>query len=241
MRTLAVIPTYNEVATIGEVLGVLYQAAPDVEALVVDDGSPDGTADLVEQIAIERPGVHVMRRVRKDGLGRAYLAGFSWAMEKGYDAVVQMDADLSHDPRAVPALLAALGDADLAVGCRYMPGGSIPNWSWYRRQLSRWGNQYSSRLLGVPLRDMTSGFRAYRASLISRLLLQRVRSTGYGFQIEVAYLAYLAGARVAEVPIRFVDRVEGKSKMSVRIALEALGLVTWWGARRLWRTFLAGL
>jgi dolichol-phosphate mannosyltransferase len=235
MRTLVVIPTYNEVENITEVLKILQGADPALDALVVDDGSPDGTADLVDKLGVEGRGIHVLRRTRKEGLGPAYLAGFAWGMERGYEAMVEMDADLSHDPTAVPSLLARLDDADLVIGSRYVPGGSIPRWSRHRRLLSQWGNRYSSWMLGVPVHDLTSGFRAYRTSLLARLPLSSVRAGGYGFQIEMAYRTSALGATIAEVPIRFVDRLEGESKMSTWITFEALGLVTAWGVLRRWR------
>ncbi|HLH46522.1 MAG TPA: polyprenol monophosphomannose synthase [Acidimicrobiales bacterium] len=229
---LVVVPTFNEAATIGEVIERLQAADPSLHVLVVDDGSPDGTADLVERIGADRPGVFVLRRRAKEGLGQAYLAGFRWGLEHGYGAMVEMDADLSHDPGAAPGLVAALSGADLVIGSRYVPGGSIPSWSPHRRAISTLGNRYSSWMLGLPVRDLTSGFRAYRGELLGRLPLDEVRAGGYGFQIEMAYRTARAGGRIVEVPIRFVDRVEGESKMSMRITLEALVLVTAWGVRR---------
>jgi dolichol-phosphate mannosyltransferase len=178
--------------------------------------------------------VSVLRREAKSGLGRAYLAGFAWGIERGYEALVEMDADLSHDPTVVPSLLAALGDCDLVIGSRYVPGGAIPNWTLYRRLLSKVGNAYSSWMLGVPVADLTSGFRAFRADLLCGLPLDRISASGYGFQIEMAYRSAATGARITEVPIRFVDRIEGESKMSWRITVEALVLVTQWGMRRRW-------
>ncbi len=232
MRPLVVVPTYNEASTIEEVLRVVRAAAPAAHVLVVDDGSPDGTADLAEKTGDDIGGVHVLRREVKAGLGRAYLAGFEWGLDGGYDALVEMDADLSHDPAVVPGLLDALGHADLVIGSRYIPGGAIPHWTLGRRLLSRAGNRYSSWLLGVPVGDLTSGFRAFRADLLRRLPLDGISAGGYGFQIEMAYRAAQAGAEIVEVPIRFVDRLEGESKMSWRITAEALVLVTKWGMAR---------
>lgn len=241
MRALVVLPTYNEAATIEDVLRLLRAAAPDADVLVVDDGSPDRTAELAAKVGEDTGGVEVLRRPGKSGLGRAYLAGFAWGLERGYDALVEMDADLSHDPAVVPDILGALDRADLVIGSRYIPGGAIPQWSRRRRLLSRLGNVYSAWMLGVPVADLTSGFRAFRADLLRRLPLERISADGYGFQIEMAYLSASLGATVAEVPIRFVDRVEGESKMSWRITVEALRLVTLWGlARRFTRRPIAG-
>ncbi|MDA8342286.1 MAG: polyprenol monophosphomannose synthase [Actinomycetota bacterium] len=235
MRSLVVLPTYNEAENIEVVLARVRRALPDGSVLVVDDGSPDGTADLAERVGKELGNVEVLRRPAKAGLGSAYRAGFRWGLERGFDACVEMDSDLSHDPAALPGLLAPLdaGEAEVAIGSRYVPGGTIPNWVWHRRLLSRGGNVYASALLGLGVRDATAGFRAYAASVLRRIDLGAVRADGYGFQIEMTARAKLAGARVVEVPIRFVDRAEGESKMSGHIVVEALGLVTWWGLRRL--------
>lgn len=238
MRALVIVPTYNEAGNIEAVLCAVRHAAPGVDVLVVDDDSPDGTADLADKAGERVGGVHVLRRGTKAGLGKAYLAGFAWGLDRDYDALVEMDADLSHDPAALSTLLSGLGEADLVIGSRYIPGGSIPQWSTHRRLLSKWGNVYSSWMLDVPVADLTSGFRAYRATLLRCLPLDQVRADGYGFQIEMAYRACRCGASLAEVPIRFVDRVEGDSKMSMRITAEAFTLVTAWGLRRWagWRT-----
>jgi dolichol-phosphate mannosyltransferase len=234
MSVLVVLPTYNEAANIDRVLRRIRAAVGDATVLVVDDGSPDGTADVAELLGQELGNIEVLRRQGKSGLGSAYRAGFRWGLERGFDACVEMDADLSHEPEAVPGLVAALsGDCELVVGSRYVPGGVIPNWAWHRRLLSRGGNVYASTLLGLGVSDSTSGFRAYSASLLHRIELDRIRADGYGFQIEMTYEARRAGASVVEVPIRFVDRVDGESKMSMFIVVEALALVTWWGLLRL--------
>lgn len=236
MHVLVVLPTYNESENIERVLRRIRAALPDSGVLVVDDGSPDGTAEIAERVGKEIGGVELLRRSAKSGLGSAYRAGFAWGLERGWDALVEMDADLSHDPDALPALVSPLGDgADLVVGSRYVPGGSIPNWSWHRRLLSQGGNIYASAMLGLHVTDSTSGFRAYRADVLRRLDLGRIRADGYGFQIEMVHEVQLHGGTVREVPIRFVDRVEGKSKMSAHIVVEALALVTWWGLLRLLR------
>jgi dolichol-phosphate mannosyltransferase len=182
-----------------------------------------------------------MRRAGPKGLGDAYRAGFAWGMKQGFDVMIEMDSDLSHDPAALPSLLAAAEDADLVIGSRYVPGGSIPQWGLHRRLLSRGGNIYSSVMLGVPVKDMTSGFRVYRSELLERMDLDSVRADGYGFQIEMTYRAAGAGARIVEVPIRFVDRELGQSKMSSAIVVEALRLVTKWGLARSARRLSARL
>jgi len=234
MNVLVVVPTYNEADNIGQVLRRIREAMPEATVLVVDDGSPDGTADMAEVLGKELGDIEVMRRHGKSGLGSAYRAGFRWGLERGFEAFVEMDADLSHEPETLPDLVGALsGGCELAVGSRYVPGGVIPNWAWHRRLLSRGGNVYASSLLGLGVSDSTSGFRAYASSVLRRIELDRIRADGYGFQIEMTYEAKRAGAIVVEVPIRFVDRVEGESKMSMVIVVEALGLVTWWGLKRL--------
>jgi dolichol-phosphate mannosyltransferase len=234
---LVVLPTYNEAANIEEVLRRTRRALPEASVLVVDDGSPDGTADRAEALAGELGSIDVMRRFRPTGLGDAYRAGFAWGLERNVAVLVEMDSDLSHDPAALPLLVGALADADLAIGSRYVPGGSVPRWAWYRRLLSRGGNLYSAVLLGVPVRDMTSGFRAYRAEVVQALGLEQVRAEGYGFQIEMTYRAAQVGARICEVPIRFVEREHGESKMSSGIVVEALWLVSRWGLRRMLASF----
>lgn len=235
MKVLVVLPTLDEAPTIVEVLARTRAALPEASVLVVDDGSADGTADLAEKAGLEIGSVEVLRRDTKRGLGDAYKVGFAWGLERGYDVLVEMDSDLSHDPDTLPQLIAALDDHDLVIGSRYVPGGSIPDWGLARRLLSRGGNIYSSRLLGVEVHDMTAGFRAYRASLLRSLHLDAVRADGYGFQVEMTYRAANAGARIGEVPICFVDRRTGQSKMSTGIVVEALLLVTRWGALRLAR------
>jgi dolichol-phosphate mannosyltransferase len=233
VRVLVVLPTYNEAENIDHVLRRIRAALPEAGVLVVDDGSPDGTADLAEKLGGELGNIEILRRRAKAGLGSAYRAGFTWGLERGWDAFVEMDADLSHEPEALPSLVAPLAEGvDLVVGSRYVPGGSIPNWRWHRRLLSQGGNVYAALLLGLHVTDSTSGFRAYRGDALRRIDLASVRAEGYGFQIEMVYQVLQHGGQVTEVPIRFVDRVEGKSKMSMHIVVEALLLVTWWAARR---------
>ena len=234
MPVLVVLPTYNESENIDHVLRRIRAALPEASVLVVDDGSPDGTADQAEILGKELGSIEVMRRAGKSGLGSAYRAGFRWGLDHGFDACIEMDADLSHEPEALPDLVAPLAyGTELVIGSRYIPGGVIPNWAWHRRLLSRGGNLYASTLLGLGVSDATAGFRCYAASLLRRLNLDAVRAEGYGFQIEMTYESRKVGASILEVPIRFVDRVEGESKMSTFIVVEALGLVTLWGIERL--------
>ena len=216
MRTLVVIPTYEEALNITEVLTRVRAAVPHVDVLVVDDNSPDGTADLARATGAELGQVDVLVRAKKDGLGNAYRHGFRVGIDRGYDVLVQMDADLSHDPAALPSLLGALDDgAEAVIGSRYVPGGSVPHWPWYRRALSKWGNRYACFVLGMTVHDATAGFRAYRVPTPSRRsTCSRTRANGYGFQIETAYRISRSGRRLAEVPIIFTDRVRGYSKMS---------------------------
>jgi len=232
VRTLIVLPTFNEADNIVEVLQKLRAVVPEASVLVVDDASPDGTADLVEEVAEQIGDVSVMRRPAKSGLGSAYRDGFRRGLSVGYDVMVEMDSDLSHDPAALPSLLSAVADgAALALGSRYIPGGSIPDWSWYRRALSRWGNRYAAAVLGIDVKDATSGYRAYRAEALTNIDFHTVQADGYGFQVEMAYRVLASGGRIVEVPISFTDRVRGESKMSSRIVIEALVLVTWWAIR----------
>jgi dolichol-phosphate mannosyltransferase len=229
---LVVIPTYNEIDNIETVLRKVRAAAPEATVLVVDDGSPDGTADLAEALGAQLGNVRVLRRERKDGLGSAYRAGFAYGLAAGHHAIVEMDADLSHDPADVARLVAAVADgADLAIGSRYVPGGATPNWSVHRRLLSRWGNRYAGLVLDLGVRDATAGFRAYSARLLEQMDVAGTRADGYGFQVEMTYQARQAGARIVELPISFSDRQAGTSKMSGRIVAEAMLLVTWWGLR----------
>jgi dolichol-phosphate mannosyltransferase len=230
-RVLVVVPTYNEAENVETILRRLTASVPAAHALVVDDGSPDGTADLVAAMAAADDRIHLMRRTTKSGLGPAYVAGFRWAREHGYDIVVEMDADGSHAPEQLPDLLAALSDADLALGSRYVPGGNVTDWPLHRLILSRAGNRYTRWALRLPLSDATGGYRAARAELIDTLPFDDVASEGYCFQVDWAWRAVRAGARVTEVPITFAERALGRSKMSSSIVAEALVRVTAWGIR----------
>ncbi|HOX45255.1 MAG TPA: polyprenol monophosphomannose synthase [Myxococcota bacterium] len=223
--TLVIVPTYCEKENLSALAGEVL-AALACELLVVDDDSPDGTGLLADGLAAREPRLHVLHRVGAPrGLGRAYLDGFRWALERGYGFVAQMDADFSHDPAALVELRRACQEADLAIGSRYVPGGSTPGWSLGRRLISRGGSLYARLVLGLPLRDVTGGFKCWRAEALARLGLDSVEARGFAFQIEMNHRAVRAGLRVREVPIRFVDRQRGVSKMSTRIFLEGLAAV----------------
>jgi dolichol-phosphate mannosyltransferase len=230
-RVLVIVPTYDERENLGPIVQRLFAAVPDVDLLVVDDDSPDGTGRLADELAGADPRVHVLHRGGKEGLGAAYIAGFAWARDRGYDVVVEMDADGSHAPEQLPRLLAALDRADLVLGSRWVPGGEVVNWPISRKLLSRGGNAYTRTVLRLPLRDVTGGYRAYRRSALDALPLAQVASQGYCFQVDLAWQTVCAGYEVVEVPITFVERERGSSKMSRAIVLEALWRVTWWGLR----------
>ena len=228
-RVLVVVPTYDEVENLPLITRRLRSAVPTADLLVVDDNSPDGTGELADGLAAADPSVHVLHRAGKQGLGAAYLAGFAWAREHGYDVVVEMDADGSHAPEQLPRLLAALEDADLVLGSRWVEGGEVVNWPRSREVLSRGGNLWTRVALGLPLKDATGGFRAYRREVLDKVATPAVASQGYCFQVDLAWQTWRAGYRVVEVPITFVERELGTSKMSRAIVLEALWRVTLWG------------
>lgn len=227
-----ILPTYNEAGTIGEVIGRALASTPQVDVLVVDDSSPDGTGEIADRIAAGESRVRVMHRPAKGGLGPAYLAGFRDGLALGYDALLEMDSDLSHDPADISRLVAAASDADLVVGSRYVPEGATVNWSAFRRALSRAGTLYAKGMLGLPLADATSGFRCYRRAVLEAIPLDQIRSEGYAFQIEMAWRAWTLGFRTLEIPIVFTERREGASKMSKSIVAEALWRVFQWSLRR---------
>ncbi len=235
MRAVMVVPTYNEVTNLAPILGRLRDAQPDLDVLVVDDGSPDGTGALADRLAAADSRVQVLHRPQKQGLGRAYLEGFAWALARGYDVVGEMDADGSHQPEQLGSLLDALQDprapADVAIGSRWVSGGSVVNWPVHRELLSRGGNLYTRALLGIEVRDATSGYRLYRRTTLERIELHTIASSGYVFQVELVVRALRAGLRVVEVPIEFVERERGESKMSTRVATESLRRITAWGFR----------
>ena len=228
-----VVPTYNERDNIEIIASRVRSAVPDADLLVVDDNSPDGTGDIADKLAGEDSHIHVLHRAGKAGLGAAYIAGFRWALEHGYGAVVEMDADGSHRPEELPRMLAALAGADLVLGSRYVPGGTVLNWPRSREFLSRGGNTYTRLMLGINRKDATGGYRAFRASTLQRIGLDEVQSQGYCFQIDLALRTIRAGLTVAEVPITFAERERGASKMSRAIVAEGLWRVTVWaiGAR----------
>ena len=231
-RTVAIVPTYEEAENIEEFLRQFRAANPDVDVLIVDGASPDGTAELGRKVGDEVGGVDVSVQAEKNGLGGAYRHGMAIALERGYDRVVQIDADLSHDPAAVPSLLAALDDGvDAVVGSRYIPGGAIPHWPWHRRMASKWGNFYTRWVLGIPIADTTAGFIAWRADAIRATGLLDTTSRGYLFAIENKYRLTQRGMKSVEVPITFTDRVRGQSKMDAAVVWEELSNVTWWGIR----------
>jgi dolichol-phosphate mannosyltransferase len=234
--TLVVIPTYNERDNLEPVIARVHAARPEVQVLVVDDGSPDGTGAIADRLARGDDRVHVLHRTEKAGLGAAYLAGFAWGLCRGHAVLVEMDADGSHRPEELGRLLdRCASGADLVIGSRWVPGGSVVNWPWYRIALSRGGSLYSRIMLGVRVRDLTGGYRAVRADLIRTLVAEDIASTGYCFQVDVARRALRAGAVVAEVPVTFVERERGASKMSSAIVVEALVRVTGWGLQRAFR------
>jgi dolichol-phosphate mannosyltransferase len=230
VKVLVVIPTYQEALNVVEILPRVRAAVPDADILVADDNSPDGTAKLAEELNSELGQISVLHRPGRAGLGRAYIDAWTSVLDD-YDLIISMDADGSHDPAAIPTLITLAGDADLVLGSRYVPGGSTPSWSPYRRWLSVGGSRYSSWLLHLGVRDVTGGFRAYRTSLLARLDLPTIKADGYGFQVEMLYRAKIVGATVVETPITFEDRTLGTSKMTFGIVLEALKLVTWWGIK----------
>jgi dolichol-phosphate mannosyltransferase len=229
-RVLVIIPTYNEADNLRLIVERVRAATPAVDVLIADDDSPDGTGRIADELAAADPAVHVLHRPGKQGLGAAYMAGFAWGTEHDYDAVVEMDADGSHAPEQLPRLLRAVADgADLALGSRWVAGGEVKDWPRSRLLLSRGGNAYARIMLGVPIRDITGGYRAFRRSLLEKLPLDSVQSQGYCFQVDLAWRSVLQGAQVVEVPITFVERSAGASKMSRDIVAEALWRVTSWG------------
>lgn len=229
-RILVIVPTYDEADNISGTVGRLRRAVPQAEVLVVDDNSPDGTGKIADELAEADAAVHVLHRTAKEGLGAAYVDGFRWALGAGYGVVVEMDADGSHQPEQLPRLLDALANgADVVIGARWIPGGQVIDWSRGRELLSRGGNTYIRLMLGMPLRDATAGFRAYRADVLRAIDLDDVASQGYCFQVDLSHRTHRGGYRIVEVPITFVERRAGQSKMSGDIVREALVRVTQWG------------
>ncbi|MEA2002822.1 MAG: polyprenol monophosphomannose synthase [Actinomycetota bacterium] len=229
---LVVVPTYNEAENIALIAAAVRHH--QLGLLIVDDGSPDGTGTIADELAASDSAIHVLHRATKQGLGPAYAAGFAWGLDHGADVICEMDADFSHDPHDLPRLVAAVASgADLAIGSRYVAGGGVDNWPWHRRWLSQGGNLYARTMLGTSVRDMTAGFRAFRAEALRQLDFAGCEASGYGFQVEMAWNASAAGMDVREVPIVFRDRARGSSKMGALIAVEAMLLVTKWGFGRL--------
>ena len=232
-RALVVVPTYNERTNVPLLVPAILIQDPRLEVLVVDDNSPDGTGQLADDLAKNDARVHVLHRAAKQGLGKAYLAGFTWALERGYDYVFEMDADFSHDPRFLPEFLRAIETADLVVGSRYKSGVNVINWPMSRLLLSIGANQYARVVTGLPIADSTGGFKCFRRQVLEAIELDRVRSNGYAFQIEMTFRAWKKGFRIAEIPIVFTDRVEGQSKMNRKIVREAIWMVWWLRLRSL--------
>jgi dolichol-phosphate mannosyltransferase len=232
-RALVVVPTYNERTNIPQLVPAILLQDPRLEVLVVDDSSPDGTGQLADDLARADSRVHVLHRPLKEGLGKAYLAGFRWALDRGYDYVFEMDADFSHDPKFLPEFLRAIEDADLVVGSRYKSGVNVINWPMSRLLLSIGANQYARVVTGLPLSDSTGGFKCFRRQVLEAIQLERVKSNGYSFQIEMSFLAWKKGFRIREIPIVFTDRVEGHSKMNRKIVREAIWMVWWLRLRSL--------
>jgi dolichol-phosphate mannosyltransferase len=228
-RVVIVMPTYNERQNLEIMAGRVRESVPDADLLVVDDNSPDGTGDLADKLSEVDPHVQVMHRTEKAGLGRAYVAGFTWALENGYDLIVEMDADGSHRPEDLPRLLAASANADAIIGSRYVPGGTVVNWPKSRELLSRGANVYNRLMLGVRVKDATGGFRVYRAATLRKIGLNGIESAGYCFQIDMTLRVLQAGLSITEVPITFVERERGASKMSNTVILEAFTRVARWG------------
>ena len=234
MRALIVTPTYNERKNIGELIEKLFAIDSDYHLLVVDDNSPDGTADLVEELGNTNPNIHLMKRSEKLGLGTAYIAGFKYAVEKGFDCVVQMDADMSHNPDDVPRLISEISENDLVLGSRYSTGVNVVNWPIRRLIMSYSANLYSRIVTGLPVKDATGGFKCWRREVLDAIDLDGVKSQGYSFQIEMTFRAWLKGYRIKEIPITFVDRTVGESKMTRAIMLEAAIMIL---RLRVWRIF----
>jgi dolichol-phosphate mannosyltransferase len=235
VRVAVVLPTYNESENIARLLTQLRTVVPDGRLYVVDDNSPDGTGDIAERCAAELGGIEVIHRPGKQGLGSAYRQGFAYVIAQGVDVIVSMDVDFSHDPLSIPAMLAAIdAGSDAVIGSRYVNGGGTKNWPLHRRLLSRWGNLYTGAVLGVKVRDCTSGFRAYRASALAAIAPETTKAEGYAFLSELVVRLSRRGSKISEVPILFIDRENGTSKMSGRIIVESMLLVTRWGIVHRW-------
>ena len=231
-NSIVIIPTYNEIENVESIIRTVLSQHKFFHVLIIDDNSPDGTGDLADLLANKHPQLRVLHRQAKQGLGRAYIAGFEWAIENGYDFIVQMDADGSHRPDDLPLVVEAAAENRLVIGSRWVPGGAVLNWPWYRQWISRAGNLYARLTLRSHVKDITAGFRCYPVSFLTGLELELVRAQGYGFQIEMTKLAQDSGVAVEEVPITFVERESGVSKMTYKIIFEAFWLCTKWAFRR---------
>jgi dolichol-phosphate mannosyltransferase len=240
-RALVVIPTYNEGLNLEELVRRVRTVGPEIHLLIVDDSSPDGTGLIADRLAEADPFVHVLHRSQKLGLGRAYVDGFHWALRRDFTIICEMDADGSHEPERLPDLIAGLEDSDLVIGSRWIDGGAVVDWPWYRILLSRMGNLYTKLLLRLSVRDSTAGFRAFRRSALEEVDLENIASEGYCFQVDVTRRVIANGARVKEIPIRFIERQRGSSKMSGRIVREALIMVTLWGLADRWNNLAKAL
>jgi dolichol-phosphate mannosyltransferase len=225
MKTLVIIPTYNEKENIGKIIPLVLEQDPDIEVLVVDDNSPDGTGKIVEEILATNRRVKLIQRVKKSGLGTAYLAGFQYALGNGYDYIFEMDSDFSHDPAYIPYFLSAIREADLVLGSRYIKGVNVVNWPITRLLLSYYANVYARWVTGLPVKDSTGGFKCFKKEVLEKIGLDRIHSNGYAFQIEMSFRAWKKGFKIKEIPIIFVDRREGESKMSKKIVREAIWMV----------------
>lgn len=225
MKTIVTIPTYNEIENIEKLINAIFSVLPETHVLIVDDNSPDGTAKKVDEMKKDNDRIHLIVRPEKNGLGTAYIAGFEYALKLGFEVIFEMDADFSHDPKDLPRLLEALDDNDLVIGSRYITGINVVNWPLRRLFLSYGANLYTRIITGLPIKDATGGFKAFRAKALSKIDLTKVKSNGYGFQIEMNYLLWKSGARLKEIPIIFIDRRSGVSKMNKKIIYEAVFLV----------------
>ena len=234
-KVLVVVPTYNELMNLPHVVPAILSQDPRIHILVVDDNSPDGTGSLANRLSEIEPRVHVLHRANKEGLGKAYLAGFRWALARDYEIIFEMDADFSHDPDRIGDFLRAIQDADLVLGSRYVKGVNVINWPISRLLLSLGANLYARVVTGLPLTDATGGFKAFRRQVLEAIDLDKVRSNGYAFQIEMSFIAWKKGFRLKEIPIVFTDRMEGQSKMNKRIVREAIWMVWWLRLRSIFR------
>jgi glycosyltransferase involved in cell wall biosynthesis len=228
-------PTYNEIETLEAATKRLFEVSAEIDLLVIDDNSPDGTGGLADKLAAQNPRMHVLHRPGKNGLGKAYIAGMRWGLDHGFERLVQMDADGSHRPEDLHLLLQASAEFELVIGSRWVIGGAVSNWPWYRQGISQFGNWYAATMLKLELRDLTAGFRCYDSALLRRMDLGRIQAQGYGFQVEMTLRATEVEATICEVPILFIERENGRSKMTLKIVLEAFMLTTRWGLDRLFR------